>query len=62
MVKSQDKQPFAKKLSEFEKKLDLMSIDGSISTASTEFLKGQKNGELMMIKKVKKLIKRIFLK
>ena len=40
------------------KDLDLMSIDGSITIAKTEFLKGQKNGELMMIKKIKEKLQK----
>ena len=55
------KQFLADKLNEFDKKLESMRIDGSISIAKTDMLKAQKKGELMMIEKVKHLIKQIFM-
>ena len=47
-------------LKELDNKLNLMACDGSMCIAKTEFLKGQKKGELMMIGKCRKLIKRFF--
>lgn len=38
------------------KRIDNMSIDGSIAITNNEFLKGQKKGELMMLAKLKQIL------
>ena len=55
--------PYQKKLAKFEQKkwidveqlikwIQSRQIDGTMCIAKTDFLKGQKNGELMMLKKM----------